>query len=1149
VHLQELKQALAAADPSVVLVAPRILRRVLQKEFRVPYLLVEAPHEHGYAFDRQVLFRWVEQEELDVEPDCLLPPTVILLARPQAEELEALERDEALLKYWQLLFHVHVHLTLQRRYQQGLVTAADVRTRIEHIGRAEFEEIHTVLKQEHYLLPPEDDVNVYIEFAAVYLELRYFRSNLRSTYFPALADFQAIDRLLAQDIDADALFARTRLPGAPDPVIRTDTSSDESHDYYYRLLRHADRAGNEGDRVRAGILRTRAARVAPAELTLTTRSGAVRELEQLTLQLQQVLKFDDATSQEWRQVLPALLDKADQGSWPVEAKLLYDLQKACSDHDRKLYALDVVEWVLSGGKRPIKRPLSSLQLVRVTKDLRSAAQRLTLARISDDDRKRLAKLLQSGLEQCQERLRERFRPVLRDAFHDVGLDAASPPEQVALAKMIEELLDRITENGFFTFADLRDTLSRNQLKLPDLSDPYSYWRGDPLLCLDRRLSALMEGVYRHGEFYLRWLESCSSLFFGTAVGRFLTLNLIVPFGGAFALLKGLEVLWPTYGEKALEEVGAESAAEAVPFGFPWYAYLLVGLFLLCLIRFRPLRSFLAQALHASYRGLRFAFVEVPRRLWKLPWVHGIFQSWPFLLLYWYVLKPLILTSAVWLYLPWTRSAPVDGGAVFSPLRAGLTFLVMNLVLNSRPGKAASETITEALVLVYGWLRFDMLRGLFRLVNRFFKQVSRTLEYILYSVDERLRFRSDESRITMVMRGVLGALWFPIRYLIRFYFVMLLEPTLNPIKLPLSSLAFKFMLFIPLYQQALLPGGHEERLAPFLGWPVAIAVTLAVIIPTLWLLPGVCAFFIWEMQENWRLFRANRSPRLKPVVVGRHGETMTQLLKPGFHSGTIPRLFASLRQAERNAYLTGDWRPARAHRLALREVARSIQVFIEREFIGLLRQSKSWAEVATAVGQIALSCNRIRVELCREGSPQQPAWLIFEERSGWLVGSLQQAGWLSRLADEPREVVTSALIGLYKIAGVDLVREQLMAAVCAPLSEYYISDHKLVLERDQGQGAELVYDLSDQNRELRPSCEDGTPPPVPALEARQLFFSRIPLTWDEWVECWRKDHAGQGHPRLLQDGMAQLTFIPRASVKVGQASQPDAATAAASGSKA
>src|SRR5260370_33774515 len=103
----------------------------------------------------------------------------------------------------------------------------------------------------------------------------------------------------------------------------------------------------------------------------------------------------------------------------------------------------------------------------------------------------------------------------------------------------------------------------------------------------------------------------------------------------------------------------------------------------------------------------------------------------------------------------------------------------------------------------------------------------------------------------------------------------------------------------------------------MGEPLAVVSAFALIVPTLWLVPGACAFFFWEMKENWRLFRANRPVRLKPVVVGRHGETMLHLLKPGFHSGTIPRLFGNLRQAERSAYWTGDWRPARTDRQALR----------------------------------------------------------------------------------------------------------------------------------------------------------------------------------------------------------------------------------------
>src|SRR5579885_1567451 len=138
VQLQELKQAIHATDSSAVLVSPRILRRLLQAEFRVPYLLVHAPHERCYVFDRQVLFDHVEQEELEIEPERLLPPTVILLARPAPDEEQKLDRESTLLEYWQLLFHAHVHLALRRRREEGLLTPAEVHARVARIGQTEF---------------------------------------------------------------------------------------------------------------------------------------------------------------------------------------------------------------------------------------------------------------------------------------------------------------------------------------------------------------------------------------------------------------------------------------------------------------------------------------------------------------------------------------------------------------------------------------------------------------------------------------------------------------------------------------------------------------------------------------------------------------------------------------------------------------------------------------------------------------------------------------------------------------------------------------------------------------------------------------------------------------------------------------------------
>ena len=89
------------------------------------------------------------------------------------------------------------------------------------------------------------------------------------------------------------------------------------------------------------------------------------------------------------------------------------------------------------------------------------------------------------------------------------------PERVARKKLVEELLDQIGERGFLAMGDLRDAISRNNLKLPDLSDLRDFLRGDQLLRADRRLATVLDGVYRRGEFYLRWMQRMSSLGFGT----------------------------------------------------------------------------------------------------------------------------------------------------------------------------------------------------------------------------------------------------------------------------------------------------------------------------------------------------------------------------------------------------------------------------------------------------------------------------------------------------------------------------------------------------------------------------------------------------------------------------------------------------------
>src|SRR5262249_40000942 len=162
----------------------------------------------------------------------------------------------------------------------------------------------------------------------------------------------AVRRLLARDVDADELFRGSRLASAPEPVESYETSTDEAHMYYWKLAGAAERAAAEGTSVWAAILRTRAARGAPGGYTTSTRERADADLRQLVRRLQAALQLNDDEAAAWLKVLPPLLDKADQGARPVEAALLFELQKVCLDHERDSYALDVVEWLLSGGNRP-----------------------------------------------------------------------------------------------------------------------------------------------------------------------------------------------------------------------------------------------------------------------------------------------------------------------------------------------------------------------------------------------------------------------------------------------------------------------------------------------------------------------------------------------------------------------------------------------------------------------------------------------------------------------------------------------------------------------------------------------------------------------------------------------------------------------------
>src|SRR3954469_3386336 len=105
----ELRRILQAADPAALLVPPRLLRRVIKHDRRLTGLGLQVPHRKSYVIGRDALLALADRDELGLEPDRELPSTVLLLARPEPEDLAAWPRGPLLVKYWRLLFHAAVH--------------------------------------------------------------------------------------------------------------------------------------------------------------------------------------------------------------------------------------------------------------------------------------------------------------------------------------------------------------------------------------------------------------------------------------------------------------------------------------------------------------------------------------------------------------------------------------------------------------------------------------------------------------------------------------------------------------------------------------------------------------------------------------------------------------------------------------------------------------------------------------------------------------------------------------------------------------------------------------------------------------------------------------------------------------------------------
>ncbi|NVB82626.1 MAG: hypothetical protein HOV81_29870 [Kofleriaceae bacterium] len=1090
------------ASTGTILVEEGTLRRIVKAHLGLRGAGLRVPHHHCFVVAKAELERHRElaRFELAKVDVAALPNRVVLVT---GDRTKVAARDpEALSHVWRLAFHARIHVALDDLIGNDILTLAGVRERVEQIGQAEFDEVRSVLHQENLAIPPVDERGVYVEFVALYLELTKFAPRAVEHTFPAMAaSFGRVDKIIARDLDVAALLAASRPDHAPaKPLVVEEAPPDyvgtKRLDHAIGSARKAaTRARAKGNLAKAAILSARAGDAAGVrehlDLLVARLAKALGDTSPATV----AAVGEGSLTAGWADALfPLAMYAGTQESLRFNkgARLLADLQVACTYAEREVKVVDLVSWALSLGRRKVVRALPVTRDVRVAKRLHQASEKVAECELENaEERERLAAVMHAITDRADANLRASLRPKVEAALDAVGLEPHSLPERVAEKKLVDELLDRAVDVGRLALGDLRDAISKNDLKLPDLTLD-ELRGGDQLLRIDRIFQSSLDGVYRSGEAYLRFLQKASSIMFGTKVGRFLTRFALLPLLGAFAVVEGLQhMIGPL--SKLLTGHEPEIATPATLWGGAAFLFLLLHV---------PLfRRAVVFVLRWVWRIVKLILFDAPAALWRTPIVRRIldsrFNRW--------IVRPAIPAAIVAFAIhveprPDRYTWPIVGGV----------FVFCALVFNSRFGRLVEERFADWVILSSRQLTTRFLPGLVRYILELFGKLADLVDRAMYRVDEMLRFRSGQSMIKLVGKGILSAIWFVIAYVLRLYVDLFIEPSTNPIKhFPVVTVAAKILIpFTPAILSG-VAGPASKLMGPAIGNSFA-AFTVIV-------LPGLAGFLVWELKENWKLYRATRSKTLGPIAIGHHGESMIGFLKPGFHSGTIPKLFTKLRRA---AWRDDEGGVAKQHE-GLHHVEEAIEKFADRQLVSMLVEVDAFRARDVTLERIDIGSNRVQITLaCTRLSPS-PVVIRFELQSGWIVASLVEPGWTERLDDIQRRIFETALAGFYKLSGVAIVREQLEEALRdddGSSPPYDISDDGLVVWPDGDFDVELVYDLRNlQAGKHIPTVRGDAASYHGALidlAGRHALFGREPLYWSVWSTTWQQIQRGEEPMKII-----------------------------------
>ena len=716
-------------------------------------------------------------------------------------------------------------------------------------------------------------------------------------------------------------------------------------------------------------------------------------VESLAHNLAAAWKLDSRSTRVLEQWIERLLDEPAMARFTSPcSRLLHDLERIFLEGRIEYYRLQPLVWLGSGCRRPLQLGLPFQGPLKALRALNAAKIRLDQMPWSGAEVAYFSAPLQTLGHSIGQRLRQQLLPRLRRLLDSAGFRPADHRQRVARNVLQEELFQLILHRWHLRFTDLRDAVARHQLRLPDPN-----WRelvlGDRLACFDRQARAALPGVYQPGEFYLKGLQQLIAPLFGTVIGRAITRFLLFPLGVAFI---GLEALGYLLSLTPLAPPSGRLVNPASVLG--------VGVGLLVLRHTGPGRK----AAAALGQGWRWLFAELLyRRLGRwLRW--GRAAHW---LRYprvqrasRYLLEPLLIGLALALPLLGLAGSLGFAPAGLPGVLMALGFILGSLLRNSQSGRRLLDSAITGFMAFWRRVHHALLMGLFHWVIDLFGELMRGIEQALHRVDEAVSQHRDEGQGLMVAKAVIGPVWRVCSDLIHFYAAVLVEPQINPIKhFPVVMVADKLMLpFFPALTTALL-----ALLDPVL--PRFISVPLATV--TVLLAPGLFGFLAWELNENWKLYRANHPARAQPARFGPEGETLYTLLRPGFHSGALPKAFAELRAVigRENERQQSDSPRLRQAEAQLSRILEALRAFATCElgFALAERWRAAGYEQAEAVvvkleaATASLDLRMALYPLGRAGAGDEPVGLDlrFELQADGLTGEVSLSGPVESLGPE------------------------------------------------------------------------------------------------------------------------------------------------------